>query len=296
MTVAPVTGPVRFVERSAAVLGDFLTHARRNDAPIAAEFFTLRESPVVDFLEQEARRGRAVDLLVNHPILSGWDRSEALVAKLRDAGVTVTPYAPDALDGMASSHTKLFHLRGDHPQTWMHNSVVGPWGKRRTDLAAVISGPAADAAYAVTRAGMTGDAIASGRAVDRAARLGAVFNDPLSDRWYATAAMHDTMALDTPNLDVHVKALDHPATTARIVDAHRDGRRVSVSVRDIAPEDADLLLTAHVPTTMLDTATPNIHHNVVTAGDTTYAGTAYPWSSMAGGHPLLGASRDSGSS
>lgn len=243
---------------------------------ITAEVSVLRSGSVVDELARAAEAGRPVSIVVNHA-----DRStngQARLDALRAAGADIRIYGDD-VDGPDAPwlHSKVWHFDSDHPRALVSNLPMDGRSKGSSELAIVLEGSAAERVGDLVRATRSGDRAAMHDAAEAAARVGVVSNDPLSGG-NSLARTLDQLAR-TPGRDVlvAVKELNHPESTAALIDTLRGARTSRLVVRDLGHADARLLEAAGQPVEIVRRMDPKLRTNAVVVDDRAYLGSAFFW-------------------
>jgi hypothetical protein len=260
---------------------------------VSMELNQIAEPSTIRAIERGSASGAArFHLLTDARVpLGGYEDRLRAASELHDG-----TYAVYGTSDAHWQHAKTFHFRGadGSTETWLGNLAPIPKAHERTELSLVLSGDAASAARLVTETTMDGARpLAVGDAIDSAARLGVLYNDPVASRGTLSRAIGETLdAGHGADLLVITKGIQHPRSTSSIIDAHRAGRDVQLFVRDIAREDAERLAEAGVPAWQVGGALqPRV--NAFFAGNRGVATTSFLWGNMLD-DPARATSRDAG--
>ena len=232
----------------------------------------------------------AANLTSTRGFIPGTTRtSEAAEAGLADGRISLVHYGGDATDEATRpyQHSKLIASTAGGPDgapTALFNNVkLTDMGSARPDLAATLVGPTARAAIDVVATSLRGSPPLMRQAIDDARSVGLLFNDPIAGRLHLADGMQQLVANARDSIVLVSKGIDDPAFATSLVEAHRRGVRVGVSVRDLARSSAKILHEGGVPVVLHPSRAPASRVNLLMAdGETAIASTAYQWDRQLG--------------
>lgn len=232
---------------------------------VLGDAFRFSEKAVVKSLEKRiAKHDVEVDL-IHSWYKRRWRSGELSKSRLEPQGVRFHPIH-------VMQHGKAVLVDGR--ELWVGTAAVGKATRKRNDIAVRITGPAAIAYGALTRATIRGDRAAAFAAAQDAHAAGLLVNDPGAGAEFLTSSLEQLIRNEPVELHVVTKSLRDRELTSLL--AERAGQiPVHVTVRDISMEAEEHLRAAGADVMRLDDPLHQAHANIVAGTDRAYFGSAH---------------------
>ncbi|MBC7645048.1 MAG: hypothetical protein H7123_07970 [Thermoleophilia bacterium] len=289
--------PLHLLSGGPEVLAALRRRIASGDGAVMGELYEAAYHPLLADLTTAAKNDRGVAVLLN-PHLSapslGLDKSG--LRELRQAGAVTTAYnhVDESTEFWGHAKPWIFADKDKPLEAWVGNLAWAPQSLKRNELTTVLTDARAGAVHEWTSAAIADDPDRMLAAAENAAQHGVLVDDPRTGAKVLADQMRATIidAKRGETLHIATKGIDDTAMTQLIVDAKARGVNVDVYVRDLAPDDADMLEQAAVTTRVLAGAFPGWRVNMIAGRRDATLGTAFLWNNMT--RVAGGTSRDIG--
>jgi phosphatidylserine/phosphatidylglycerophosphate/cardiolipin synthase-like enzyme len=229
-------------------------------------------------LRRAAKRGAEVRMLVNARHIS------PLKFPRSDGAVQMEAYYARTLLGEhAYQHSKLVSsTRGKmhRPEAVFTNVSLMSTSGKRPDTAVRLTGNSASAVHSYLDASFGTDLTRLAQAADDARRGGVLVNEPQTGISHLSDAMRSLVDTAEHRIQIVSKGIDDADFAARLVQARQRGVDVTMSVREIARDEARVLHEGGVRVIVHPAGYDANRINTIVADDLVLASTAYQWKKM----------------